>query len=65
MPLDLEIALAAERLDGGVAEERAAFGLFTIRSAEASRAARLGLSRGRIVRLELVAAALGAAFKCC
>lgn len=36
MPLDLEIALAAERLDGGVAEERAAFGLFTIRSAEAS-----------------------------
>ncbi|MDQ0469746.1 hypothetical protein [Labrys wisconsinensis] len=36
MSVDLDIALAPERLDEGAAEERAAFGLFTIRTAHGS-----------------------------
>ena len=35
MPVGLEIALAPERLDDGTPEERACFGLFTIRAGEA------------------------------
>lgn len=34
MPAGLEIALAPERLDGGGPEERACFGLFTVRAGE-------------------------------
>ncbi len=34
MPAGLEIALAPERLDEGPPEERACFGLFTIRAGE-------------------------------
>jgi hypothetical protein len=36
MPEDLDIALAPERLDEGTPEERAAFGLFTVRSGQRS-----------------------------
>ncbi len=36
MPAGLEIALSPERLDEGASEEQAAFGLFTIRTAQAS-----------------------------
>lgn len=36
MPVALEITLASERLDEGTPEERAAFGLFTIRTLHAS-----------------------------
>ena len=35
MPLGLEFALASERLDEGTPEERAAFGLFTVRTPHA------------------------------
>lgn len=36
MPVELEIGLALERLDDGTPEERAAFGLFTVRTAHQS-----------------------------